>query len=70
MSIIAKVLQQGKDFGWKALQQQCDSTSAKQTLLVDYSSPNVAKPFHAGHLRATLLGSFVYRVNKSSENMW
>jgi arginyl-tRNA synthetase len=34
-----------------------------QTVIIDYSSPNIAKPFHAGHLRSTILGNFVKQVH-------
>ena len=36
-----------------------------QTVVIDYSSPNIAKPFHAGHLRSTILGNFVKRIHQA-----
>ncbi|MCC6954286.1 MAG: arginine--tRNA ligase, partial [Deltaproteobacteria bacterium] len=33
-----------------------------QTIIVEYSSPNIAKPFHVGHLRTTLIGNSLDRV--------
>ena len=32
------------------------------TILVEYSSPNIAKPFHIGHLRTILIGRAIERV--------
>ncbi|KAA0708937.1 putative arginine--tRNA ligase, mitochondrial [Triplophysa tibetana] len=33
--------------------------------LVEFSSPNVAKKFHAGHLRSTFIGNFIANVKKA-----
>ena len=35
-----------------------------KTVIVEYSSPNIAKPFHIGHLRTTLIGRALYNMYK------
>lgn len=35
-----------------------------KTVLIDYSAPNIAKPFHVGHLRTTLIGNALYKIYK------
>lgn len=33
-----------------------------ENVIVEYSSPNIAKPFHIGHLRSTIIGNFIANV--------
>lgn len=33
-----------------------------KTVLVEFSSPNIAKPFHIGHIRTTIIGHSLYRI--------
>ncbi len=41
-----------------------NSSGENKTVLVEYSSPNIAKPFHIGHLRNTVIGSSLYKIYK------
>jgi len=37
-------------------------TETPRTVVVDFSSPNIAKPMHVGHIRSTILGDSIARV--------
>eukprot|EP01134_Creolimax_fragrantissima_P002764 CFRG2764T1 len=39
-----------------------NGTFTGKSAIVEFSSPNIAKPFHAGHLRSTVLGGFIERI--------
>ena len=40
--------------------------ASPRTMVVDYSSPNVAKPMHVGHLRSTIIGDALARLHRAS----
>ncbi|KAI9263420.1 hypothetical protein BDA99DRAFT_510147 [Phascolomyces articulosus] len=52
---IALASQLGLDYGKNKLGQG-------KRAIVEFSSPNIAKPFHAGHLRSTIIGAFIRNV--------
>ena len=54
-SVIKDVLTEGEAYG------NAD-VGAGKTVCIDYSSINIAKPFHIGHLSTTVIGAALYRI--------
>lgn len=42
-----------------------DNVGSGRTVIVEYSSPNIAKPFHIGHIRSTVIGNSIYKIYES-----
>ncbi|HCW52190.1 MAG TPA: arginine--tRNA ligase [Clostridium sp.] len=54
---IEKVLEEGDNYGGSNIGEG-------KTVCVEYSSPNIAKPFHVGHLFTTAIGNSLYKMFK------
>ncbi|KAH8109098.1 arginyl-tRNA synthetase [Phellopilus nigrolimitatus] len=43
-----------------------NASGVGKKLVIEFSSPNIAKPFHAGHLRSTIIGTFLANLFEAS----
>jgi arginyl-tRNA synthetase len=68
-TVIPMIQQLGKTYGknpYLGLKDQNDPSQGNKRIIVEFSSPNVAKPFHAGHLRSTIIGAFLSNLYEST----
>ena len=53
--VVSEVVAAGDDYG------KCSLGEGK-TVIVEYSSSNIAKPFHIGHIRSTVIGASIAKI--------
>ncbi|KAJ1752674.1 arginyl-tRNA synthetase [Coemansia sp. RSA 1821] len=58
-SVLQAVHTAGSQYGWT-------SEGAGKRVIVEFSLPNIAKPFHVGHLRSTIIGNFIRKLYKAN----
>lgn len=59
VSVLKEILEQGSDYGRNEL-------GKGKTMVIDYSSPNIAKRFHIGHLGTTIIGNSIKLIHQFS----
>lgn len=59
VSLLSNMLEQGTDYGRNEI-------GKGKTMVIDYSSPNIAKRFHIGHLGTTIIGNSIKLIHQFS----
>jgi arginyl-tRNA synthetase len=67
--VLPMILQNGNGYGFNkniGLKDASDESKGRKRMIVEFSSPNIAKPFHAGHLRSTIIGGFLSNLYEAA----
>ncbi|XP_075410909.1 putative arginine--tRNA ligase, mitochondrial [Tenrec ecaudatus] len=61
-TVLHQVMEDGSKYGLKS---ELFSDIPQKKIVVEFSSPNVAKKFHVGHLRSTIIGNFIANLKEA-----
>ncbi|KAM4771671.1 putative arginine--tRNA ligase, mitochondrial isoform 2-T2 [Rhinophrynus dorsalis] len=64
-NVLQQICKDGSTYG---LNTELLSGLRRGKTLVEYSSPNIAKKFHVGHLRSTIIGNFIANLKQAVGN--
>ena len=53
--VVSEAIEKGDDYGRSSI-------GGGKKVIVEYSSPNIAKPFHIGHIRSKVIGNSIYKI--------
>ncbi|XP_028636726.1 probable arginine--tRNA ligase, mitochondrial [Grammomys surdaster] len=61
-AVLQQVTEDGSKYGLKS---ELFSDLTQKRIVVEFSSPNIAKKFHVGHLRSTIIGNFIANLKEA-----
>ncbi|KAM5324355.1 putative arginine--tRNA ligase, mitochondrial isoform 2-T2 [Glossophaga mutica] len=61
-AVLNQVIEDGSKYGLKS---ELFSGLPQKKIVVEFSSPNIAKKFHVGHLRSTIIGNFIANLKEA-----
>uniref|UniRef100_A0A5F9DAV7 Probable arginine--tRNA ligase, mitochondrial n=1 Tax=Oryctolagus cuniculus TaxID=9986 RepID=A0A5F9DAV7_RABIT len=61
-TVLQQVIEDGSKYGLKS---ELFSGVPQKKIVVEFSSPNIAKKFHVGHLRSTIIGNFIANLKEA-----